>query len=435
MKSIKGVENKMANRLIEWNKDAITVKVTREKWNALIDAYRANRDFEEVKNVNDERRFRFVYWFGKFQISTKDKKYPVLYVGTPAGDLFRFIVNAVDDEKNAPHVGGYEAYKIVSREFRKNNLVGIDTVFGKVEPWFKKFVKPAIIEINPRYALQNNYGTYKADFSSAYPAASCGILPDAHTAITIKGRIKPSQEYPFAFYKKSGHLAEYGRYSSIEWLKTFYGKYIMLHDGQTVKDEYDSKTIKLNPDDDETILMKAAGYGLTKTMHALYNRKGESENIKQAMVAFFGFCQSIKFNRGKQAHIVAVVYARHIQKMIETTAALKEAGCVPLMYATDSIAWRGKPPEGLCADQKKIGAFVLEYKNAVLRYKACGVYALQDLKTGDIYLIKHQGVKMTEGQKIERLRDIDKLSLNITEIDDTGKIVERDLEYGTKKQL
>ena len=418
----------MAGRLIEWSKDAQTVKVTRDKWNALIDAYRANKDFEEVKELNDERRFRYVYWLGKFQVCLKDKKYPVLYVGTPSGKLFRFTVNALDDEKNVPRVGGYEAYKIVSKEFRRNELAGLDAVFGKVDPYFKKFVKPAIIEVDPRYALQNNYGTYKADFSSAYPAAACGILPDAHTAVTIKGRIKPSQEYPFAFYKKSGHLAEYNRYSSFDWLKTFYGKYIILHEGQTIKDQYDAKTIKIKPDEEETILMKSAGYGLTKTMKALYNRKQESEDIKQSMVAFFGFCQSLKFNHARQAHIVAVVYARHIQKMIDTTALLKKAGCVPLMYATDSIAWRGAPPTGLCSEKKEIGAFVLEYKNAVLRYKACGVYALQDLKTGDIYLIKHQGVKMTEGQKIDRLRDIDKLSLNITEIDDTGKIVERNIE-------
>jgi hypothetical protein len=152
------------------------------------------------------------------------------------------------------------------------------------------------------------------------------------------------------------------------------------------------------------------------------------------MIAFFGYCQSAKFNKARYAHIVAVVYARHIQRMIDSTAKLKKAGCVPLMWATDSIAWRGAPPAGLCAEEKKLGAFVLEYKNVVLRYKACGVYALQDLKTRQIYVVKHQGVKIPKDFKIKALRDIDKLTLTVPEITPDGKIKRVEVDsYGTAK--
>ena len=427
----------MAGRLISWKNDAKRVQVTRQQWNKIVEGYANNPEFERV-NYTDERRYRFVRWFGKYMIDAKNDKYPVLYVGTPSGDLFRFTTNAIDDEKNVPHIGGYEAFRMVTKDFRRLEGVAFNAAFGEVTRDFKRFVKPAIIQVDPRFSLQNCYGTYKADVSSAYPAAACGALPDASSMMRIKGRVAPSKEYPFAFYEKSGHLAEYGKYDSHKWLGTFYRKYITFEKGEKQRDDLDARTVAVEPDDEITILMRSAGYSLTKTMKMLYNRKVESDDVKQAMVAFFGFCQSVNFNKGKYAHIVAVVYARHIQRMIEFSQKLRDAGCVPLMYATDSIAWRGKPPEGLCVEpeKKSMGAFVLEYKNAVLRYKACGVYALQDLKTGNIYLVKHQGIKLEDAKLVKRLRDVDDLPSTATGIDkNTGKIMEVNLENGKTVEL
>lgn len=425
----------MLCRKISWRNDAQTVRVTLEKWNELLDQYRANPEYTEV-NYQDERRLKIVFWFGKFQINVSDPKYPVLYVGTPDGDLIRYVINAWDDEKNdGSRITGGEAYKIVCGEFKRREGVSIGDAFGHVDPTFKKYVKPAIIEINDRYAGQNVYGVYKADFSSAYPAASCGRLPDASTAIRLRGRVNPSPEYPFAFYA-SGHLAEYGVYNTTRWIDTFYGKYIKLRKGQKRKDEYDTKTVALRAEDDETILMKSSDFELTNTMNALYNKRKNDEDIKTAMIAFFGYCQSLKFNKARYAHIVAVVYARHIQRMIDTTKNLKKAGCVPLMWATDSIAWRGAPPDGLCAEQKTLGAFFIEYKNAILRYRACGVYALQDLKTREIFIVKHQGMKIPEGFNIEKLSDIDKLTMTVPEIQPDGKIERIEVnDDGTAKRV
>jgi hypothetical protein len=59
-------------------------------------------------------------------------------------------------------------------------------------------------------------GGYKADVSSCFPAELSRTMPTLHGSKLVKGHIKPDEQFPFAFYLNSHHLAIYKEFDTHE---------------------------------------------------------------------------------------------------------------------------------------------------------------------------------------------------------------------------
>lgn len=94
----------------------------------------------------------------------------------------------------------------IKAKFKELTNKSFKQCFGTVEGKLERCVPKQLYWSKNEPYLGN---ASSVDFSSHYPASLCGILPDSHTAIVKRGTVKPTAEYPFAFYVKSGHLAIY----------------------------------------------------------------------------------------------------------------------------------------------------------------------------------------------------------------------------------
>ena len=340
-----------------------------------------------------------------------------IYAREPQKGFIRYTTDT-REEKNYREgdtvQAGYNSFKIIYNCLTNKYGVGLKAAFGS---WGKDFMLDKcamgiqqLISIPTKKTHRILHGCYKADFSSAFPAAACGRLPDRHGYQMRLGYVEPNEEYPFAFYVNSGHSAEYKGYDTRTW-----GKRKWYADR--------GKFERVLPRQEITVLMKASKYELTDVLKDLYKKKSSGdEDMKTFLVAFFGYLRSTKsFQNNYMAHISIVAYGRHVQKMMDYADKLEEDGNEILMFATDSIAWKGKKSSLTTEKTEKVlGSFVNEYEDADMAIVACGVYAIQE--KGKLYLVKHQG---TDGDTIEKA-NIRNLSDFIDFYVDRGFLIEDD---------
>ena len=142
-------------------------------------------------------------------------------------------------------------------------------------------------------------------------------------------------------------------------------------------------------------------------MENLYNGRKNDPKNKGVMNSFIGILRSRKeWQHSYMGHISALVYARHIKYMCDMYDVLKAENRFPIMYATDSIMWIGGPISAT-VNEKYLGSFTLEYADCRACYTSCGNYALEDPLTGNLSLIKHQGIsaEMWKTRNIKTLED------------------------------
>lgn len=207
----------------------------------------------------------------------------------------------------------------------------------------------------------------KADVSSAYGSTLQGSLPTLEGFVKVSGRVAPSEEYPFAYYVKSHQLSVYGEFDSKDFLTTrFYNRLTYGH-----------KWIPIDvpPEHDETILCKAEtkkSDGFRKAIKEMYSRRKEDPDYKLYINACIGM---LHLNKDPHcSHIAAVVYGRCVNAMLKRCEAIENAGGVIVLVNTDSISWIGPVPEGLCTNEKSMGAFRLEETQVPMIAKSVKCY-------------------------------------------------------------
>lgn len=195
---------------------------------------------------------------------------------------------------------------------------------------------------------------FKTDITSAYPYEGSKKLPTLQGAKKVSGRVAPTEEFPFAFYVKSGDLAIYEEFDTDDMrnYRKFYPAYFDRH--FAVRDE-------------ETILCPAAEYDLNQLFYMMYDKRKTNPEYKTYMNLFIGYCQ--RNDNPEFAHIAAVVLARCVMRVLRIAAELEKRGNQVILIATDAVAWTGKAePDMYCLPhEKELGALVLEYENT----KAC----------------------------------------------------------------
>ena len=360
---------------VNWRRDTELIKISHQEFNAKI-AFVREHGTEVCEYSRKEA------WSTDYSYAIEESEWEKTLYVREDGKLVRY-TTSLDERKNDRRKkgvkGGHFAFSQINERLMETTGASLYKAFGYVPKDFKRFVPAPLLYQEERHKCCVLHGVKKADVSSAFPYQATLKLPDSHRrkCKIVKGRVGPSEEFPFAFYLKSNHLAIYGEFDTHD-----YKKHHIVPDVV--------KYIDVPDDEEETMLMPASKYSLKDIMQELYDKRKEDADCKSVMVSFFGYLQSTKYwNEENMAHITAVVITRSNERMHRYVDNLIAHHNQVYLVMTDSIAWKGN-----CMDhvdrEKGLGKFYLEYEDVDLAYTKFGQYCIQ--KGERVEILKHQGV-------------------------------------------
>ena len=272
--------------------------------------------------------------------------------------------------KENAEVKGYKSLMTIKNDFYKETKVRTDKAFGydlSLCRKIKQCVPGYLNYSNSIFARKFLKNVCKADISSAFPFQLSKDLPTLEDCKIIKGKAEPTEEYPFAFYINSHHLAIYNELKTEDFITH---KYKGNLDVRGNEKRYNI----VSPEDEETILCKRSDYKLDKVMRKYYDGRKTNEEYKAIMNTGIG---AMHMNtRPEMAHIAAISIARYIYQIQSLAQKLDNEGKFILCIMTDSIAWLGgesKVPTTI----KDLGNFVSEYVNADFVYTGAKAYQIK----------------------------------------------------------
>lgn len=420
-------------RYIRWSLEADVWLLEKEEWNRLIARLRSNPErWPEVKNVDRQKTLRLVWLDGKWHIDSDElyfapcyDRYFIFRLKKKQKELkvktrYKFL----DKEETIVPKGmtGMNARVILKEKMQEIKGFKEQKAFGaldlskederelaKAVHNINRCVGP-FIGVNQKYLGKVTERVWKADYSSAYPAHGTYKIPDIRQREIVKGRERPTEEWPVCFYLKSGHLAEYGIYDThIDGFSELYKEY---RNPFNRKNKYGEPAVKFKMIDDEdevTLRMKYSKYDLKEEFDYFYKMKQEKKDREAAKavlnmsIGTFDFLprkkKQICWNSGYRyfGHIRAVILARHNHEMIERYREIKGRGMELVSIQTDSMIWTTTDPQidgrlesTVCALLAKMGDFVEEICNGRVYIAHCGAYFIED---AIVKIIKHQGIE------------------------------------------
>lgn len=384
---------------INWSK-ANRQNVTIDEFDAILE------DLEKHKYTRVKPSTKIKdYTYRTFSIDTHGK-YKTLGIVHDGFVLNYYTTNYKDNTKNIMAKAGKKAYDSVSTKFQSRCGLTITKAFGSSPEEFKNCIPKQFYYINEKYIdkanAKNPHKHISAiDFCSQYPTNLCGDLPDYNTAVTYEGTVKPTKEYPFAFYLKSGHCAEYNSFDTHDWI-TSYFKVDLL--GR--KENKFNGIYNINPEEDTTILMKASKYHLAPEMRYFYSMRKKTIEAKLVMNAFIGFLHRENYNSHKQAHIAAIVIARSNEKMRKLAEEIQfENGYDSIVHiCVDGCIYKSLKKYGI--QEKALGNIYQEFYDC--DFKLTGMNCYVAMKNNKVIKFKHGAFdERTDGIDIETCESFD----------------------------
>ena len=256
------------------------------------------------------------------------KKYFYLVYKDEKGDIYLYKTHSIDDAKNKQT--DHSELTRFKKSFKEEHNISFKENFGSTPYEYKRYVpglfhwdNVEIVNKQTTQLVRDKIG--KVDFSSHFIACSLGELPDAKTAITVDKYVKPTEEYPFAFYPDTHNIAEYNNFDTHElrekWKPTDEefkaNRNIALWKPENNYDGIDTKTI----------LMKKAQYTLDDLLQPLYQNKKnsvkgtveyeEAKLLMLKMVGKFEMTDPLWYISNPYAHLAAIIKGRAIKRMDE----------------------------------------------------------------------------------------------------------------------
>lgn len=318
--------------------------------------------------------------------------------------------NYCDDHSNT----GRKAIQKVADMFYEKNKVTLKTAFGYSPREVSLICSPKqFYYTNKDYfdADKDWENISSADFTSHYPGCVEGDLPDWHTAKEVPGTVKPTKEYPFAFYIKSGHIAEYGVFDTHNWINSkfsfdlFYNSDVK-ENGNVIHYMQNYKKYLTNPDSDLTILCKSSKYHLDDIYGELFLHRKENEEYKNAMNKSIGYMATKSYKSYRLAHIRAIILGRANAKMLKIAEQLYLPSIVQI--CVDGIIYQGKSAKGI--NEKIFGTLHQEFTEATGRFRALNCYIIK--KDGEIIKSKHASLNACDGDgDIDHPKSMDDIKL------------------------
>lgn len=372
---------KTINR-VQWRGEAKKEYVAYDDFNALLDKLHEYGHLAESWDNRSE-------WMqpGVFMYERRGY-WDHLYIGGPEG-VRHIISNSFDDNQNtaAMKLGyvpdtGRRANTIEQKLFKELNGVTERQAFGYSDPQLNKCVPKQLYYINSRWIGKKITCAGKADYSSHYPASICGLMPDWSKHKRIEGTVDPSPEFPFVFYAKSGHLAEYRQFDTHEW-----------REEDLSGDLFGNNYSKINPDKDVSILCPPSRYTLDNTVNQLYNMKQRGEEIdgmpaKAVLNSSIGYkhLRGANNTRNRLYHLAAVCIARANQKMVDL---YNQHSKSILQIIVDGVIYMGSHTIG--EDYKALGVLHQEVKDQSFIMRGVNQYMFIDRASGECTCCAHGG--------------------------------------------
>lgn len=376
---------------IYWNGETKLINLTQEEFKDKVDSLEGYTRIPLTSSVDK-------YLFEKCYSVRKSYNNLILYM-VDNGKFVRYGTNWLDSTKNETHGTGSKAISLVLDKFTEVTGSTFCKAFGTVEERFKRNVPKQFIYTNPKH-LNKQKRLGSIDACSHYPANMRGRLPDAHTAIIVKGRVEPSEEYPFAFYK-SGHCAEYQVFDTHNWLgHKYYCMNLFRYDFK--KEDFAIQNV---PDElEETTLMKASDYQLDEVYNYFYHIKStctpdtpEYQDAKLVMNASIGMMHKKNYDRYKYAHLVAIALCRANQKILDMCSVIGDEWVAHV--CVDGIMYVGPEIYGN-TDKKVFGEYYQEFYNCIGKISATNRYIILD-ENSHVEKAKWGGMtNYTDGRRI-----------------------------------
>ena len=290
---------------------------------------------------------------------------------------------------------GRLANTIEQRIFKQLNGVTERQAFGYSEPQLNKCVPKQLYYINGRWANKKITCAGKADYSSHYPARICGPLPDWSKHKVVEGRVDPTSEYPFVFYTRSGHVAEYKQFDTHYW-----------RDEDLSGDLFGSHYSKVSDNKDISIMCPESRYRLDSTIEFLYNKKTLEESIdglpaKTILTSSIGYKHLTGANNTKNRlyHLAAVCIARANQCMIDLYNVNRRS---ILQIIVDCIIYMGAHEVG--EHRKALGVLHQEITDQSFIMRGVNQYMFIDRDSGICSSCAHSGFDIAETNCLEDIK-------------------------------
>ena len=297
---------------------------------------------------------------------------------------------------------GRDAYNEVVNELRKRTGETREVMkkyFGHSDEEMKRCVPKQFYYINERFTGHPVVGVSGIDFCSHFPSNLCGRLPDANTKIVEKGIVEPSEAYPFAYYIKSGHSAELGRYDTRKWLTSNFAFRLFSH-----KENFDWR-LDIDPAEETTILMQPSEIELTDIMQFFYEKRKTDPIAKLVMNAFIGYLhKDLNYDKNPYAHIAATCLCRANQAMLEMAEKIGLNNIVQI--CVDGCIYRSYEEYG--GHVHGLGLIEQEFTGAAIQIESTNKYIIKDT-SGKKIKTKIQGCNYLRGKPIteETIADLD----------------------------
>lgn len=373
-------------KYIYWDKEAHKKNLTQEQFTSLYKTLDKRFKCISKTDANEwcQNPYRWRY----------DKKNGIEHIYLYKNrELYDYSSYYMDDKKNNEQEvePGYHftndssinGLKEVKDKFTERTSTTLRKAFGFTEEEFKKYIPHQfhynIFRDNLRY--NNNTilyleGINSIDFSSMYPSSMCGKLPDSHTMIEVEGCVEPNEEYEFAFYPDTGHIAIYREFDSHDWIFSEYQSFIF----RTYRNMTRNDKVEFLQDpfsrDKSTILMKRSKYELTDEYRWAYDRRKLEEIAKAIMNQSIGKMHRKNYTRDKYAHLVAVCIARSNNKMLESLKSINIKDVIQI--CVDGIMYSGDKRLGVDESNKDLGVPVQEYYKCNVSYGGNNRYIVCD---------------------------------------------------------
>lgn len=378
-------------KYIYWQKEAKYEKITKDEFNEKFNFYKDNGTFIEKKTI----RINFIKNKNPYFFERKNN-YCYLYTNENGKKIIYF-TNWYDDNKNLrPLQAGTAAIQALSKKFLSRTNLTLCKAFGTSEEAIKKCIPFQLTFTNIEYLNRVIKSISAIDGCSWYPAHMTKDLPTSKDCIQLEGTHKPTKEYPFAFYIKSGHSAEYNEYDTHDWLKSPL-KRRLFKELPVIKEE-----------EDITILMKSSGYNLKEEYEYFYELRKTDEEAKLVMNASIGMMHKNTYTSYKYAHLAVVALCRanndHL-KMID------KIGIFNVIHiCVDGIIYKGSAIFG--ENNKKLGIYHQEFTNCDGIIRGMNAYIIKN-KKGDIEKVKHGAYnKNLDGSDIDesKIKDFNEIN-------------------------
>ena len=282
---------------------------------------------------------------------------------------------------------GSRARKIACTDIREASGRPVNLIYGCADISVKNCIPRQFYYIDPRYNGRIQDCMSCIDGCSQYPSGFQGDMPTTYGSRVEDGTVKPSAEYPFAFYLRSGHMAIYNELDTHDWMDSPFRE--SLVPSREKPDAYrNSPSIHhdyhLEPAQDTTLLMRKADINPFREFFTKYyaiketypHDSDEYGDAKMVMNACIGMMHQNDYMYRRTSfrlpHLAAVAIARGNQRLLDMAKLIGVDNIA--MIVVDSIIYRGdivfgEPTKALGTFHQEVtGCSYMQLKNSVYMF-------------------------------------------------------------------